>query len=117
MSKICVFFDGRCSVCSGEIAFYKRMDNKNIFEWIDINTNKKKLEKYKISTDSSLLFLHVLDKEGKVKIGVDAFITIWEEFKYLKILSKIIGFWPVKKLVNFFYKIWAKKRFKKISYK
>jgi len=36
MSKIKVFFDGNCSVCSKEINFYQKISPDNIFEWKDL---------------------------------------------------------------------------------
>ena len=36
MSKIKVFFDGNCNLCSKEIKFYQKISPGNFFEWIDL---------------------------------------------------------------------------------
>ena len=117
MKKICVFFDGKCNICSREINYYKKKDQKEIFEWIDINQEEKKLSKYDISFNESLMYLHVIDRSGQTLIGVDAFLAIWKEFKYLRILSVIVGIFPIKFIAHLIYIFWAKRRYNKLKYK
>ena len=44
-----VFYDGMCSLCSREIAYYKRLTPTKKFEWIDVNTNPDELEKHSLN--------------------------------------------------------------------
>lgn len=117
MKKIKVFFDGRCNVCSKEISFYKKIDKKKNFEWLDINVNQKTLKKYKISFNESLLFLHVINEKDKIIVGVDAFVVIWRQFKYWKILAFIVDKKPLNNVLKYLYTKWANKRYSKISYR
>ena len=46
-----VYFDGNCGLCSKEINYYRKIDKKNIFEWVNIYINDTDLKKtwdYKI---------------------------------------------------------------------
>tara|TARA_B100000989_G_scaffold298164_1_gene286383 strand:+ start:149 stop:511 length:363 start_codon:yes stop_codon:yes gene_type:complete len=115
MKNIIVFYDGNCNLCTSEINFYKKLDQKKTFNWVNINTRTDILRNYNIEFDDSLMYLHAIDKNGKKKIGVDAFITIWREFRYFKILSYLIGITPLKRFTDIIYNFWAKRRFKKIK--
>ena len=115
MKKITVFYDGNCNLCNSEIKFYKKLDLKKTFNWVDINSKVDVLSNYNIDFEDSLMYLHAIDINGDKKIGVDAFIIIWNEFKYFKILSSIVSITPFKKFSNIIYNFWARRRFKKIK--
>lgn len=117
MNKILVFFDAKCNVCSKEISYYSKIDHEKKFKWINVNEGKNELKKYKIKFTDSLMYLHVIDKNKNIKVGVDAFIIIWQELKYWKFLAYLININFIKKITSFFYKIWARKRFEKLDYK
>jgi predicted DCC family thiol-disulfide oxidoreductase YuxK len=117
MRKIFVFFDGQCGVCAKEINYYQKKDKNSYFEWVDVNSDKDKLETYGISYNESLKILHVIDREGRIVTGIEAFLLIWKEFKYWKTFAKIINLKPVKYLVNEIYQVWAEKRYEKLKYK
>ncbi len=117
VKKISIFYDGKCNLCSKEINYYKKIDEKKKLEFIDVTHEKKKLKKLKINYNDSLMFLHVIDKNGHVHKGVEGFIIIWQELQYWRYLAVFVSFTPVKILVSFFYKIWAKKRYNRLDYK
>ena len=117
MNKIYVFFDGKCSVCKKEINFYKKSNLKDEFVWLDVNIETEKLKDFSISFNESLMFLHVVDKNGNTQIGVDAFLTIWNSIRYWDILASVVNFWPIKIVAKFFYNQWAKRRYNKLNYK
>ena len=111
-----VFYDGKCGLCSKEINYYKKISPDNIFEWHDIATNPKVLKDIKISQYDALMFLHALDKNSNLKIGVDAFALIWSQLKYWNILSFIVKLPIINSLANTLYNFFAKYRFKKLTH-
>ena len=115
MKNLTVFYDGNCGLCNSEINFYKKLDKKKNFNWVDINLNADVLRNYNIDFDDSLMYLHAIDKNGKKKVGIDAFIIIWNEFKYFKILSSLVSIPPFKIISHIIYNFWARRRFKKIK--
>lgn len=115
MKNIIVFYDGNCNLCNSEINFYKKLDQKKTFSWVDINSKSNVLSNYNIDFEDSLMYLHAIDKRGNKRVGVDAFIIIWNEFKYFKILSFILQITPLKKISRMIYNFWAKKRYTKIK--
>ena len=84
-----VLFDGKCGLCSKEIRYYQSIAPKKKFKWVDI-TIPKNLARYpSINLRDALMNLHVV--EGKsIKSGVDAFISIWSELGYFKLLGLVV---------------------------
>ena len=116
MKLIKVFYDGKCGLCSKEINYYKRIGPKNIFEWHDIATNPKILREINVSQYDALMYLHATDQKSNLKIGVDAFILIWAQLKYWKILSILVKTPVVYSTAKIMYKLFANYRFKRLTH-
>ena len=82
-----VYFNQNCSICRIEINHYKK--NCDIIEWIDINKSKQFLNKIPKSKNELLRRIHVKN-EGKIIIGIDAFIFIWSKIPKYHFLSKLL---------------------------
>ena len=116
MGSIKVFYDGKCGLCSKEINYYKKIAPKNTFDWYDIATNQNDLKHINVSQYDALMYLHVLDKQSKLNIGVDAFISIWSQLKFWNLLSILIKAPLIYSLAKFMYKKFAGYRFKKLAH-
>ena len=46
LNTIKVYFDGNCGLCSKEINYYRKIDKKNIFEWVNIYIHDNKCTGY-----------------------------------------------------------------------
>lgn len=113
---ITVFYDGKCSWCRREIEHYKRIAPSDVFVWEDITVNTAAIEKLDISYAEALRQLHVLDEQGQVHVGVDAFIIIWKQLKRWRALATIVSIPFVQVLVKLAYRAFAKWRFKQLSH-
>ena len=111
-----VFYDGKCGLCSKEINYYKKTAPKNIFEWYDIATKPDDLKYIKVSQYDALMFLHAIDQNDNVRIGVDAFILIWSKLKFWNILSILVRLPIIYSLAKLTYNLFASYRFKKLSH-
>ena len=110
-----VLYDGKCGLCNKEIAYYRSIDADDKFKWIDI-TIEKNLARYpSINLREALFSLHVVEGE-QIKSGVDAFIAIWSELGHFKILAFFIRLPVIYQLASFFYKLFAKYRFKNLPH-
>ena len=112
-----ILYDGNCGLCSKEINHYKKIDKKNVFEWINVYTDDFYLKKLAILKTEALMELHAIDKEGNVYKGVDSFILIWKNLSFLwSILGILVSFYPIYVIAKFAYKKFAIKRFNKLGY-
>ena len=93
-----VFFNNSCSICRAEINLYKK-ENISELNWIDITQNKEAEEETNKSDKELLRRLHV-EKDGKIYVGVDAFLLVWKEIPKYKILYK---FFKIPVVYHIFY--------------
>ena len=116
LSMIKVFYDGKCNLCSKEIDYYKSIVDRHKFKWLDIASNPKHLKEINVSQKDALLYLHATDEKNKLFIGVDAFLLIWKNIKYWRILFFFISLPIIKQLSVMLYKIFANYRFSKLAH-
>lgn len=90
-SKILV--DGNCIVCDWEIAHYKKIAPAD-FEIIDISDPRFDAQALGLTAEAVNKHMHVIDPEGNVHKGVEAFAHIWSRVPRYQWAHKIIH-WPV----------------------
>ena len=113
---IAVFYDDKCSMCSREINFYKKIAPKAPLNWLGISSSSKELKIANIKRVDALMYLHVKDCKGIFHVGVDAFILIWRNLPYFKYINYVISLPGIYQLANFIYDKFAKYRFKKLKH-
>lgn len=113
---ITVFYDGKCGLCRREIEHYKHIAPEGIFIWQDITANASTLESLGIAYADGLKLLHAQDAQGKIHIGVDAFLLIWQQMPRWRILAIIVAAPFIRPLVNIIYRCFAAWRFKRLSH-
>ena len=84
---IIVFYDGKCGLCSREIRHYINIAPVDIFDWQDITISRDCLKKYGISHSNALKLLHAIGENGKVHVGLKAFIFDLEAFTQMELSS------------------------------
>ncbi len=113
---IAVFYDDKCSMCSREINFYKKIAPKASIRWLGISSSSKELKIVKIKRVDALMYLHARDSKGDFHVVVDAFILIWRNLPYFKYLNYIISLPGIYQLANIVYGKFAKYRFKNLEH-
>ena len=113
---ISVFFDGKCNLCSKEINYYQRIAPKNTFNWVDITKTPGELDKFELKLSDGLRLMHVADSNGNIFTGVDAFIIMWKQIKYWKILGLFVSLPIVKQIANLLYRYFADWRFNRYEH-
>lgn len=87
--KTKIFFDGNCIVCDLEISHYKRIAPET-FELVDISDPRFEASRFGWKREDVDRELHVVTPEGEPKIGVDAFVHIWERIPKYRWLARLI---------------------------
>ena len=113
---ITIFYDGKCGLCSREINYYKKIAQVDKFQWLDIATDPAPLKPLKISQADGLRRLHGLDTAGRLHIGVDAFLLIWRELPYWRLLSMIGGLPGIRHFAQLVYNRFADYRFSQLAH-
>lgn len=113
---ISVYYDGKCGLCSREIRYYKRIANKDVFNWVDITENPTCLEKFGVTYKTALEALHCRDHQGNFHIGVDGFVLIWRHIPSWKFASYLIRLPIIYSLAKLAYKAFAVWRFRRLEH-
>lgn len=111
-----IIFDDHCGMCSKEISYYKSLSTKNKFLWCDLHGESQFLQQFNISRKEALMSLHAIDEQGKIYKGIDAFIIIWQELSYWKILAFIIKLPIINQIAKYLYQRFAVWRYARLNY-
>ena len=88
-----------------------------IFDWQDVTeVSPKRLKSEGLTLADGLRLLHAKDRNGDVKIGVDAFILIWSQLDRWRLLAKIVSLPGVRQIAGVSYIFFANKRFDKLEH-
>jgi predicted DCC family thiol-disulfide oxidoreductase YuxK len=85
-----VFFDGGCPLCRREIEHYQRRDRAGALEWVDITRDGQLLAAHGLSAQRAMERLHVLDGEGRWRVGAWGFAAIWERLPGYRWLARLV---------------------------
>lgn len=106
-----MFYDGACSLCQREVAHYRRLDDQNNINWVDISTSPDQLNEHGIDYNTAMSRLHALDKHGHMHSGVEAFLIIWSALPYYRWLSVVVQKLRITPVLELAYQRFAKWRF------
>ena len=74
---------------TAKLIIIKKKIKNPLFEWVDINDNIKAYIETKKTKDQLMRRMHAL-VHGHLVVGAKAFLIIWEEINYLRVLAKIL---------------------------
>ena len=114
-----IYFDGACSLCSREMGHYRRKEEADCCDFIDIAAPGFNASSEGLDPQRVIQAMHVRDAEGKLHVGVDAFLEIWKLFPKYRALVPIAQLPGIHHLLRCGYYCFAKMRHllpKKASY-
>jgi len=74
--KSTVYFDGSCSLCRAEIAYYRRKDQGRALCFVDISETGAPAPEG-ITQELAMKRFHVRASDGRIVSGAAAFVEIW----------------------------------------
>jgi len=74
-----VFYNSACPICNAGVGYQKQRMKTCDIEWADVHVDTKSTTELDADLDFIRERLHVKDTEGKLQVGIDAFIALWEE--------------------------------------
>lgn len=105
-----VYFDGLCRLCSREIQHYRKMRGSGQIRFVDITSADFEAEREQLDPRAVHRHLHARDAEGRLHIGVDAFVQIWRRLPALAFLASLAQRQPVHKSLRALYAIFVRIR-------
>ena len=115
-SLVTVYYDGKCGLCQKEISHYKKIADDGQFVWSDIAHDATPLSLLGVSQMAALRRLHATDSNGRLHIGVDAFILIWQQLPRWHLLAILVGIPVLRQTAAIFYDRFADYRFARLEH-
>ncbi len=103
---VTVFYDGTCPLCAAEIGFYRRRRGAESIDWIDASACSTETLTTGLTRDRALKRFHVLDANGQLVAGGQAFAVLWRAlpgYDWLGRLFRVKPFaWTLDHAYDFF---------------
>lgn len=79
--RLTTFYNGACPVCRTEIKHYKRLSRARDLglAWCDVSRDRFIAKRLGLDREAVKRRLHAIDRDGKLLVGVAAFVAIWRE--------------------------------------
>lgn len=106
-TNLTVYFDGLCHLCSREIEHYRKMKGAERIQFVDITGSSFDAAKEGLDPKRVHKTLHARDESGKMHLGVDAFVQIWERLDSLSWLAATAKLKPVHLALRGAYALFA----------
>jgi predicted DCC family thiol-disulfide oxidoreductase YuxK len=87
-----VYYNGACPVCGPEIERFRRAARQSAatFAWHDLATAPEALQARGVSAEAARRRLHAIDSQGRLHVGIDAFILIWQQLPRYRWLAPLV---------------------------
>lgn len=76
-SRCTVYFDGKCPLCSREIATYRQLRGGDAINWVDASRCEASQLSAGLDRSCALQRLHVQNANGALLSGAAAFVEMW----------------------------------------
>lgn len=105
-AKIRVLYNSACPVCNAGITAQKRKSTVCAVVWEDVHLDNDRAKVMNLDLEFVRERLHLVDADGKLRVGYEAFIAIWEnspDEQWKARVSKTPGLrWCLNKAYNGF---------------
>ncbi len=103
-----VFFNSACPVCNAGIASQKKKMDSCGVEWKDVHIDNALVSNLNVDLEFVRERLHVVDENGDLQVGFNAFIALWRNSPNEQWKAKISSVPIIKSVFNRVYNIFAK---------
>ena len=88
-----VYYNGACSICRTRIAIYKMEARRGDvpIAWCDVSEEPETLAAFGIGAEEAQRRLHVVDADGTLLAGADAFALLWSALPGYRRLGRLIA--------------------------
>jgi predicted DCC family thiol-disulfide oxidoreductase YuxK len=97
-SRITVLYDGACPLCRREIGVYQRSAGADGVTWQDVSPPDAAPSC--ITREEAMRRFHVIDADGRIRSGADAFITLWLSLPRWRWLGRVASVPPLPWLLE-----------------
>jgi predicted DCC family thiol-disulfide oxidoreductase YuxK len=106
-SKMKVYYNSACPVCRTGIEEQMRKDSICEIQWSDVHKNNDLVSEVGSELEFVRERLHVVDENGNLQVGVDAFLAIWRNSPRETWKAKVFSLPVINQFCRIAYNIFA----------
>lgn len=107
MSSPRTFYNANCPVCSAGVAHIRQLTGGSNDLWVDITAQPDALTSYGADVEAVKKRLHVIDRQGVLRVGIPAFAALWDETPRYRRLARIARLPVVRQAAAALYELLA----------
>jgi predicted DCC family thiol-disulfide oxidoreductase YuxK len=111
--KTIAYIDNGCPVCARSAAHWQRRDWARRIRWVDLMEQPDALAHDGVSFATAMETLHVRARSGRLLIGGDAFLALWDEVPGWRMLSWLIRAAGLRRAFDRAYRWYGRGRFER----
>src|SRR5262245_35216907 len=105
--KISVYYNSGCPVCKAGIEGQMEKDQSCPIQWKDVHDDNGLVGEIKSELEFVRERLHVVDAEGRLRIGFDAILELWKNSPSEKWKARLLGLPLIRQIGQLCYNIFA----------
>lgn len=105
--EIKVYYNSACPVCKAGIESQMKKKSTCAIRWNDVHKDNSLIAEIGSALEFVRERLHVVDEEGNVRVGFDAFLVIWRNSPDEVWKSKILGLPGIRQACRVVYNSFA----------
>lgn len=103
-----VFYNSACPVCDAGIRGQRERMAACQVQWVDVHARPGTVQALGAPLESVRERLHVIDAQGRLRVGADALAALWLATPGWRWLGRALGWWPVKPVARAAYNAFAR---------
>jgi predicted DCC family thiol-disulfide oxidoreductase YuxK len=107
MNAPTTFYNADCPVCSAGVSHIRQLTGGSDDRWVDITAHPDALANHGVDLQAVKKRLHVIDRSGKLQVGVAAFAALWDETPRYRTFARIVRLPGVYQLATALYELLA----------
>jgi len=107
-SDVSVYYNSACPVCRVGINSQKEKSTACAIEWVDVHEQQQRVVEVDESLDYVRERLHVVDGDGHIHMGVNAFAVLWKNSPKERWKATLITLPIINTLAQWGYKVFAR---------
>lgn len=115
--KMKVYYNSACPVCKAGIEGQMEKDSVCNIQWNDVHRNGDLVDEINSDLEFVRERLHVVDENGNLQIGFDAFLAIWRNSPKETWKAKVFGLPLIRQTCHAAYNLFAAALYKWNKYK
>ncbi|RXZ42104.1 thiol-disulfide oxidoreductase DCC family protein [Crenobacter cavernae] len=114
MTRLTVFYDGRCPICRREMLLDRQYDGRGRIDAVDLHAEPERLAAAGISAEDAMRLIHALRDDGVLLVGLPALRAKYKllERPWLNRLVKVSELPGLAGVLDAVYVVFARNRYR-----